>query len=354
MAAVQLTPEQLRQLREELPPFADAANTSLLQQAFCGYYGIDFAARMPGVDYRVGTLPCGDFTLAVHRWQQPGATSNLFLVHGYFDHSGLYGKLIEYGLSRNCNVLIFDLPGHGLSSGEPAAIDDFADYGRAIAAVLAGAQLPALPLWVMAQSTGCAALVEYARQIFLQHNTWPFAATVLLAPLVRPRRWQLVRVAHVLLGRFADSTGRKFAKNSSDEAFLQFLKNDPLQSRRVSTRWVGALRRWLKDLPAQDLGVGPALVVQGDADRTVDWQHNLVFISRLFPGSQIEIIPEAGHQLANESAPLRRGWQERVTGYLKGRGVLLAEPRITAVATPEPATAATVADSIVSPAADET
>ena len=32
------------------------------------------------------------------------------------------------GLLHRYNVLIFDLPGHGLSSGEPAVIDDFSDY----------------------------------------------------------------------------------------------------------------------------------------------------------------------------------------------------------------------------------
>ena len=39
------------------------------------------------------------------------ASGNLLLVHGYFDHSGLFCKLIEYGLSLNCKCLDFDLPG---------------------------------------------------------------------------------------------------------------------------------------------------------------------------------------------------------------------------------------------------
>jgi lysophospholipase len=311
-----LTPQQLRAMREGLPAFAEAETVSPLQREFCRFYGLDFQDRMPTVEYRVGTVASGAYTLAMHRWLRPGASANLLLVHGYFDHSGLFARLIEYGLSRGCNVLIFDLPGHGLSSGEPASIDDFADYGRAIHAVLQAVQLPRLPLWVMAQSTGCAALVEYARRY-----SWSFAATVLLAPLVRPLGWRWGRLAHSLVRPFADSIERKFAPNSTDPEFLHFLRLDPLQSQRLPLRWVTALRNWITSLPAGDLGVGPALIVQGDADRTVDWRYNIAFYQGLFPGSEVQQLPGAGHQLANESAAIREHYLGLVDNYLLGLGL---------------------------------
>ena len=311
-----MTPEQLRELRDALPAFAQAGEPTELQLAFCRYYGIDFTASRPGLQYRVGTVQSGEFGLAAHCWVQQGASSNLLLVHGYFDHSGLFGKLIEHGLSRNCNVLIFDLPGHGLSSGDPAVIDDFADYGRAIHSVLGAAQWPQLPLWVMAQSTGCAALVEYTR-----HYSWPFAATVLLAPLVRPAGWKSGRLAHSVLRHFVDSIERKFPHNSSDSEFLEFLKRDPLQSLRLPVRWVTALRAWQAALPSANLVVGKALIVQGDADNTVDWRFNLEFYQILFPGSEVQMLPGAGHQLANESAQLRQAYLEEVDIWLAKQGL---------------------------------
>jgi len=318
-----LTPEQLRELRDGLPPYALARGPTSLQLAFCRYYGIDFTATRPGLQYRLGAVQSGDFSLAVHCWLQEGASSNLLLVHGYFDHSGLFNKLIEFGLLRNCNVLIFDLPGHGLSSGAPAVIDDFAEYGNAIAAVLQAASLPPLPLWVMAQSTGCAALVEYAR-----HYSWPFATAVLLAPLIRPMGWQGGRVAHSILRHFVGSIERKFVLNSNDPDFIEFLKRDPLQSRRLPLRWVTALRNWMAVLPREDLGVGSALIVQGDADQTIDWRFNLEFYQALFPGSEVVMLPGAGHQLANESPPLRQGYLERVDTWLAKQSLAVgtAEP----------------------------
>ncbi len=315
-----MTPEQLQRAREQLPPFDDNATPSPALQAFCRTYGLDFAERLPQVAYRVGRVHCGAFTLAVHQWRQPDARANLLLVHGYFDHSGLFNKLIAWALAHRCNVLIFDLPGHGLSSGEPAVIDDFGEYSSAIDAVLRATSLPSLPWWVMAQSTGGAALIDYARKY-----AWPFTATVLLAPLVRPARWASVSAAHRLLAPFLPSVERKFSANSSDREFLEFLKRDPLQSRRTSLRWVGALRRWLHGLVRQDLGVGAALVIQGDADATVDWRYNVSFVSALFPGSRVEYLPGAGHQLANESETYRGAYLALAVTWLGQCGIALEE-----------------------------
>ena len=279
----------------------------------CQYYGIDFEQKLPQVQHRVGSVKSGAFSLAVHSYQQPNATGNLLLVHGYLDHSGLFGHLIEYGLKRGCNVLIFDLPGHGLSTGAPAAIDDFKEYSRAIGAVLAAARLPDLPWWALAQSTGCAALMEYSRTV-----NWPFAAAVFLAPLIRPKGWGLMRIAHGVLHRFIAGTTRNFSDNSSDKAFLRFIRQDPLQSRQISMEWVGALRRWLADLPMRDLGMGPLLVLQGDADGTVAWRGNMKDMPALAPDCQIVYLKGAGHHLANETADIRRQYLNQVSSFLGG------------------------------------
>ncbi|WP_165954199.1 alpha/beta hydrolase [Seongchinamella unica] len=301
---VPVTPDQVRQLRQSLPSFSETVPHSPLLENYLQFYNLDFTARYPDVQHHCGTIPSGRFQLLTHRWLQPGARANLLLVHGYFDHSGIYDKLIDYGLSRRCNVLIFDLPGHGLSSGERAGIDDFADYGQAVHEVVSAAQMPDLPFNALGQSTGCAALMELAR-----HHRWPFSKLALLAPLVRPAGWRGVQLGHILLHRFTDSLERRLNHNTSDLGFLDFLRDDPLQSHRVSLPWIGALRRWLKSLPLADLGVGPALVVQGCKDGTVGWRYNMKAIVQLFPGSEICYLPTAGHQLANESAAIRADYE---------------------------------------------
>ena len=305
------TLEELNRLRKSLPAFAENAEPSSELNEYLRFYRLQFSEKFPDVQYQAGFTPSGNFKLMTQRWLLPDARANLLLVHGYFDHAGIYDKLIAYGLSRRCNVLIFDLPGHGLSSGERAVIDEFADYGKAIEAVINATDMPQLPRFALGQSTGCAALVELAR-----HAAWPFAKTALLAPLVRPAGWTGVQLGHALLHRFTDTLERKFNKNTSDLGFLDFLRADPLQSHRMSLLWIGALKRWLKSLAIEDLGVGPALVIQGREDATVDWRYNVKAIARLFPGSDIRYLEEAGHQLANESSATRNSYYKILDEYL--------------------------------------
>ena len=305
------TAASLEALRQALLPLSHGAQISPEMDEFCQYYGIDFERHITGLEHSVGAVASGAYTLAVHSYLLPGANSTLLLVHGYLDHSGLFGPLIEYGLQRGCNVLIFDLPGHGLSTGEPAAIDDFQDYGRAIKAVLESAQLPDLPLWTMAQSTGCAALMEFSRKY-----QWPFVSTVFLAPLIRPKNWRTVLMAYYVLRPFIDGTTRGFSENSSNKEFLAFIRQDPLQSRKISIRWVGALRHWLAGLPRRDLGIGQVLILQGTADETVAWRRNMKEIPNLIPQCQIVYVESAGHHLANESGKIRQEYLACVDGYL--------------------------------------
>ena len=299
--------ESLEELRDSLPPIERAARPNGKLRGFSQYYRIDFEERLEGVWHLIGSVNSGDYKLAVHQWVSESATRNLLVVHGFLDHTGLFSHLIEYGLQHNCNVVCFDLPGHGLSSGEPTVIDDFGQYSQAIADVLAAVEVADLPWWAMAQSTGCAALMDFAPK-----HPWPFSAAVLLAPLIRPAAWNRMRVSHALLNRFIKTVKRTFVVNSGDADFLAFLRSDPLQSRRISIKWVGALRRWLAGLVFEDLGVGPILVVQGDADGTVDWQYNMAHITTLFPDSEIEYLAGAGHQLANETLECRNQYLAKV------------------------------------------
>ncbi len=313
-----MTPEDLRILRYQLPPFGEGARPSEEMRAFCRFYGIAFTEHRADLEHLAGYVNSGPYRVALHCWRQPQAVANLFIVHGYYDHTGLFSKLVAWGIEQRCNVVIFDLPGHGLSSGEPAVIHDFGDYAQAIHDVLERVRLPELPLWALGQSTGCAALVEYARRF-----AWPFTAAVFLAPLVRPANWRAVRVAHRTLKPFVRSVRRKFPVNTGDRDFLAFQQRDPLQCTVMPLAWISALGRWLATLEKRDLGVGPVLVIQGDRDATVDWRYNLPYVQALFPKTEVLSLPGAGHQLANETESVRTRYFTRITEYLASKGISL-------------------------------
>jgi lysophospholipase len=308
-----LTPAQLDALRTALPTLAAGAPAGEDLLAYARFYCIDFQGDFPAADYRAGLVDSGPYRVVAHCWLQPDAKANLLIVHGYMDHTGLFGKPVRFGLEQGCNVLIFDLPGHGLSTGAVADIDEFTAYADAIAAVMAAAGLPQeLPWLALAQSTGGAALVEFAR-----HHRWPFARTALLAPLLRPAGWRQMRVARRLMSPFVRDIPRRFSRNTGDDEFLAFQRADPLLTRRIPLAWLAALERWLGGLVFEDLGAGPVLLVQGDHDHTVDWRWNLPRYQRLFPGSEIFMVPGAGHQLANETESVRGQYQAAVTEWLE-------------------------------------
>ena len=196
--------------------------------SYLDYYGLNAVEEFPDVGFGLGTVRSGNHQLAVHCWELPGARDTLLLVHGYFDHVGLYGHLMRFGLSRGFNVVAFDLPGHGISSGPRGEIRDFGEYRQAMSDVLGAVEHLPGSRQVIAQSTGGAAAMDY-----LQSGCTPLLdRIVLLAPLVRPTGWGRIVLAHRLLHRFVDSVPRRFADSSQDPHFLNFMRQDPLQSLR--------------------------------------------------------------------------------------------------------------------------
>jgi lysophospholipase len=276
------------------------------EQDYLAFYRIDFANRIPGVVHRFGRLPAAGFEIACHYYQPAAVRGTCVLLHGYYDHAGLYGHLIEHCLRRRFAVLIWDLPGHGLSSGPQASIHSFEDYIEVLGAVL-GRLLPELPrpLHAIGQSTGAAVLMGWAFRKCRSPEECPFGRMVLLAPLVRPAQWRSVRLMHALVRPFRRAIKRTFMENSGDAEFLAFVQQDPLQCRVLPVRWVTAMRRWVDTFLAQpETGYRPR-VVQGNADQTVDWQWNLPRIREKFPGAEVHMIVGARHQLVNETRELR-------------------------------------------------
>ena len=297
-----------------LRPLASAVTLSLAEQAYRQYYGF---ASQDTVQSRLGWFEAGGYRIAAQVWLPANARATLLLLHGYHDHTALYRHVIQWALEMDFAVLAVDLPGHGLSSGLRSSIQDFAEYQVVLQATLQQAGDLALPQpWhLCGQSTGGAILVDYLL------NGRPHDAvgeTILLAPLVRPRSWYRARFSYQLLRHFMREVPRNFSENSHDGEFLEFLRNrDPLQSRTVAAAWVGALNQWVPRIERAPNSTRSPLIVQGEADMTVDWQHNLAVLQNKFRAPRILRLPEARHHLANEVAPLRQCYFDFLGEHLR-------------------------------------
>ena len=300
-------------LRANLQPLAAGQPLSSEALAYQRFYGLDFAQRSPAVKRQLGRFNAGGYEIVSQVWwpdAPPVAT--LFVIHGFYDHMGLYRHVIEWGLNRGFVVIACDLPGHGLSSGERASIDDFAQYQAVLQGLFIEAQSLQLPQpWhLCGQSTGGAIVLDHLLRYGEQSPAQGKA--ILLSPLVRPKDWGWSKFSYYLLRPFVKGIARRFSENSNDPAFLPFLQADPLQPLRLPTAWVGALARWIPRIENASPSARQPLVVQGQADKTVDWQHNLEVLKTRFNQPRVLLLPEARHHLANETAAIR----EQYFGFL--------------------------------------
>jgi alpha-beta hydrolase superfamily lysophospholipase len=289
-------------LRSALRPLV-AADESPQSLAYRSFYGLD--PDLAGVRTRLGSVRAGPYRLAVQAWWPERAQATVLLLHGYYDHMGLYRHVIDWALRMNFAVLACDLPGHGLSSGAPASIGDFGEYQGVLHALFSQAEALALPRpWhLFGQSTGGAILLDH---LLHGRRRAELGETILLAPLVRPRAWGWSQISYRLVKPFVESIPRRFSANSSDEQFIDFVQSaDPLQARILPTAWVGALARWIPRIEGATRSVHSPLIVQGEQDMTVDWRHNLDVLQDKFNQPRILLLPDARHHLANEREALR-------------------------------------------------
>ena len=294
---------QADSLRASLQPLAARQPLSDQGRAYQRFYGLD---RVSSKTSWLGRFDRAGFELVAQVWLPAEPVATLVMLHGFYDHMGLYRNAIDWALGRGFAVIACDLPGHGLSSGERASIGDFAIYQQVLDALFQQAAELALPQpWhLFGQSTGGAIAVDH----LLHHaDDSPVSGEViLLAPLVRPRAWGWSKFSYWMLRPFVDGIARRFSENTNDPTFLPFLLADPLQPRRLPTAWVGALLAWVRRIEAAPRCARRPLIVQGEDDMTVDWRYNLEVLKAKFDAPQVLMLPQARHHLANEVLEIRQ------------------------------------------------
>ena len=277
-------------------------------QVYLNYYDINFAQAMPGLVHGFGAIDAAGFRIATHYWLPANPKGTLVIVHGYYDHVGIYAKAIAFGLQQGLAVVAFDLPGHGLSSGEQAAIDSFDQYADVLDIILQLAQplLPA-PYYALGQSTGGSVLLNYLWRYDVGRGAPLLERIALCAPLILPKGWGSGRFIYTVMHRFIKRVPRGRSRNSHNADFIHFVdEQDCLQSRSLSVRWVGAMKAWDQQFATFAPLDRSVLVIQGTDDQTVAWRYNLKQLARKLPCAKLYFIEGAGHQLVNESDEYRQ------------------------------------------------
>lgn len=276
-------------------------------QRYFEFYSFDPYLISGDVFYTAGCDSVAGFDIVSQYFCPASPQGTIVLLHGYLDHVGLYSHAIKFCLQLGFAVVIFDMPGHGLSSGKQASIANFKQYSDSVTFLLGKMETASLigPWHMIGQSTGAAVMIDCLLKNRFDESL-PLNKFIALAPLLRPYAWQTSRYLFALSRPFLSSTKRKFSENSHDTAFLSFLKlKDPLQSQRLQRDWILAMLKYQKDFRKAQINRQSVNIIQGTADTTVDWQYNLEKFREKFPNAAIEEIAGARHHLVNESKPYR-------------------------------------------------
>ena len=213
--------------------------------------------------------------LHLQAWLPPGEpTAVIAVVHGYGEHGGCHRWFAEAMTSRGYAVYVYDLRGHGQSSGARGLVRRFDDYldDTAVYVDEVRRREPDLPVVLLGHSFG--GLIS-AR--FVEERSAGFSALVLSAPFlalatpVPPAKVLGARVLSVLWpGKDVGNTVQA-ADLSHEPVVAERYVTDPLVHHVAPARWVA------ETLAAQDAAMQhaprvtlPLLVLYGDADRIAD------------------------------------------------------------------------------------
>ena len=180
----------------------------------------------------------------------------LAVVHGYGEHGGRYGYLVDDMVPRGYAVFTFDLRGHGRSPGRRGHVDRFGDYvadARAFLALVRRA-CPDAPVFLLGHSMGgliAAALAE--------EGDAGLAGVVLSSPFLGMRL--AVPAFQVGAARLLSRVAPTLRMNnplraeqlSHDAAVVAAADADPLNHRQTTVRW-----------GAEILSVQPAVIAAAD------------------------------------------------------------------------------------------
>ncbi len=274
------------------------------------FYYLEF----PGVIHNIGYFNLGDYRIAVQYFKPENPLGTIILVHGYYDHVGILRNLIHFLIGQGYAVVAYDLPGHGISSGEKAVITDFRIYTSVLT------QLNRIvinntssPYHIVGHSTGGAIIVDS----LLDNRLEKISKTILVSPLIHSDYWVVSKIGNWFADIFVDELPRKFRKNSSNEEYVDFVKNkDLLQYRKIPLVWFRALSNWNNTIKKAESVDKEVVVIQGDADTTVDWKYNMKFIESKFPQSKVLMIDNGGHQLFNENSDIKKNVFEVIGDYM--------------------------------------
>lgn len=213
-------------------------------------------------------------------WTPASPRGVIVVIHGLAEHGGRYRDTAEFFAANGWVVFTCDLRAHGLSPDPIGSarvhVNRFTDYLLDVDALvaLAKAKHEDLPLYILGHSMGGLVTIRYALQ-----NPQTLAGAIISSPALgthpqfKPPLFLklMVSILSRLMPRLLVDSGLDTQAISRDPVVVKAYVDDPLVSKKVSTRWyseiIKSMKKAHRDAPLLQT---PMLVMQSGADRLVD------------------------------------------------------------------------------------
>lgn len=247
----------------------------------------------------------GGIELYYQGWCPQGTPrATLAIVHGFGEHSGRYGNVVNWFVPRGYAAYAFDVRGNGRSPGPRGYVGRFEEYRedlRAFLDLVRGIQ-PDGPLFLLGHSQGGLIVLNH-----VLHDPSGIDAVVASSPAlgrlpVSPFLLVLARALSRVWPTFRLATGLDVTALSRDESVVQAYVADPLVHNmgtpRLGTELMAAIE-WTQ-AHAADLSL-PCLIVHGTDDRICPCEASQAFFDRCSYAGKERLTYEGGyHELFND------------------------------------------------------
>lgn len=249
----------------------------------------------------------------------------LAIVHGLGGHSGLFGNVVDYFISKNYAVYSVDLRGHGRSQGQRGYINRWREFREDVRTFLQliETQEPGCPRFLLGHSMGAVVVLDYVLRSPTEASASSLQGVIALAPAlgqvaVPPFKLALGRVLSGVWPYFTLSTGINLNVASRDPAVLAAYAQDSLRhsrgTARLATEYLDTVA-WIQ-AHAADWHL-PLLILHGGADQVALPEGGYAFFQQVpildkerreYPGVYHEIHNDLNYQ---EMLADLENWLER-------------------------------------------
>jgi alpha-beta hydrolase superfamily lysophospholipase len=270
---------------------------------------VDAVNRSDGETFRDAFIEASDGTALFVRTGLPSGRvkATIVVTHGRGEHSGRYAHVASVLRAHGFRVVLYDLRGHGRSSGRRGDVPDYAALLDDLGCVVRSANASSDPLFFFGHSLGGQIVLNYLIENDGQKQRRCRGAIV-ASPYLRlafaPERWR-VGLARLLRKTFPAVTLRTFlapARLSRDLAHLDSLPDRELIHHRISSRMFAAIEHGAAcALAGASRMTVPLLLIHGANDSVTSLEATREFFAAAASEDKsLRIFPEMLHETHND------------------------------------------------------